>query len=894
MTKYAKILFLIIFFFKFSSGFGQEFFTQNYEQDIIDLKVGEKKVVFYNLIGTDRDLKNTQVQITLPAGFKILTNSSEISSLKIGELKKLFFTLQVEPSTVFGSYPIVIKLIENQEVLTSYPMRISLQKNQKIEITPIDKPDKLSQKAQEEVSFLVKNAGNDTETIALSSRSGTVVGPSKIDLLPGQSKIIKTQNDLPTSNQEIRLISFDLLANLKNVEKPYVSLFTVPIMSFATSKSDPYQRFPIVASVLWNQYNSSTEKVGAFTFDVSGKGFVDSKNKHLVEFIARGPNRFNIPRFGSIDQYFVGYQTGQWRVEIGDKMFSISDITDNARFAKGIDIKRKIGKEEVSVFYLKPRFIKTISEEFGATFTHNFNENLKSSIIYLHKNHQEKLLWRTSDFLSLKSEFEKAKYKARGEISLSTSQQVVSSGFFYNSSLELKKFRVFTNAIFTGKNYYGFYNNSVLFNNSVFYNISKKTTLGYSKNISQLNPSLDVFIYTVSPYFSSNNLSVNHDLNKNNKLRVNYITGEREDKMEVKTYHYKERLLRYFYDLKMSQWNVRIDGDVGKTLNLLEAKDNQKYTDAYRYRGLVGYTPKRNFGASVFLEHLNTTRFSALNSQNKFWFYGINTQLNIKNSLNINLNYRNNYTPDELYQSQSFLDASVNFRYRNQEISLMANYGYIPPPINDRNFFATVKYTIHLNTPIKKKKGLGSVGGKLEGVKTAGVILNLNGKQVMTDAEGRFAFNDLVPGKYYLGANKSSLGFGNVLEANMPYLVEIAPNEHKPIALNVINTGKVVGNVALKNGDIDDLEHILVEIFDESFSKVTTTNAQGEFQFSELRAGEYQVKILSENIKKQYLIKNTNQNLQVNKGEETFFTFNIEEKKKKVNFQKEKIILTDL
>ncbi len=894
MTKYAKILILILTICKFTTGFAQEFFTQNYEQDLIDLKVGEKKVVFYNLIGTDRDLKNTQVQISLPGGFKLLTNSSEISSLKIGELKKLFFTLQVEPNTAFGSYPFLIKLIESNTVLTEYPMRINLEKNQKIEITPIDKPYKLSQKAQEEVSFLVKNAGNDTETIELSSRSGKVLGSSKINLLPGQSKIIKTQNDLPTSNQEIRLISFDLLAKLKDIEKPFVSVFTAPIMSFATSKSDPYQRFPISASVMWNQFNSSTEKVGAFTFDISGKGFIDNKNKHLVDFIARGPNNFELPRFGNIDQYFLGYETGRWRAEIGDKMFSISDITDNARFAKGIDLKRKVGKDEISVFYLKPRFIKTISYEFGATFTHNFNENLKSSVIYLHKNHQEKSFWRNSDFVSLKSEFEKSIFKGRGEISLSASQGVVSSGFFYNSSLELKKLRVFTNAIFTGKNYFGFYNNSLLFNNSAFYNISKKTTVGFSKNISQLNPSLDAFIYTISPYFSSNNFSINHDINKYNMLRFNFITGEREDKMEVQTYHYKERLLRYFYDLKMSQWNVRIDGDIGKTLNLLEAKDSQKYSDSYRYRGLIGYTPKRNFGASVFLEHLNTTRFSALNNQTKFWFYGINTQLNIKNSLNVNLNYRNNYTPDELYQSQSFLDASVNYRFRNQEISLMANYGYIPPPVNDRNFFATIKYTIHLNTPIRKKKGLGRVEGKVEGVKTAGVILNLNGKQVMTDAEGRFAFNDLVPGKYYLGANKSTLGFGNVLDANMPYLVEIAPNEHKPIALNVINTGKVVGNVALKNNESDDLEHILVEIFNDGFSKVTTTDAEGGFQFSELRAGDYQVRILSENIKKQYLIKNTNQNLKVNKGEETLFTFNIEEKKKKVNFQKEKIILTDL
>ncbi|HLO45804.1 MAG TPA: hypothetical protein VK175_15805 [Leadbetterella sp.] len=894
MTKLVKILIFIVSFCKFSTGFTQEIFTQNYDRDILEIKVGEKKVIFYNIIGTNRDFKNLKVEIALPDGFRLLTNTPEIASLKMGEHKRLFFTIQADANTKFGQYPLDLNLTESEYLVASYGLQVNLARNQKIEITPIDKPDKLSQRNQEEVSFLVKNAGNSVEELELSSRSGLVIGSNKMTLEPGQSRIVKTRNDIPTNNQEIRLTSFDLLVAVKGLEKPFVSVFTVPIMSFATTKNDPYQRFPIQASVLWNQFNSGVENIGAFSFDVSGKGFVDSKNKHLVEFIAKGPNNFNIPRFGNINQYFVAYQTGSWRAEIGDKMFSISELTDNARFAKGLDISRKFVNKEVSVFFLKPRFIKTISEEFGATYTQKFTEQFKATALYMHKNHEEFLQWRSSNFLSLKSEFARGHYKARGEASLSTSKTKVSSGFFYNSSLELPKLKVFTNAIYTGKNYFGFYNNSILFNNSAFYNLSKKTTIGYSNNLSQLNPSLDEFVYTVSPYFFSNNLSLGHDINKRSKLRFNLISGQREDKMEVKTYHYKERLFRYFYDFRNTKWNVRIDGDLGKTLNLLEAKDQQKFSDVYRYRGLVVYSPKRNLGVSVFLEHLNTSRFSSQINQSKFWFYGVNANLNIRNSLNLNVNYRNNFTPDELYQSQSFLDASINYRFGNQEISLMANYGYIPPPINDRNVFATIKYTIHLNTPIRKKKGLGSVAGKMQGVKAAGVLLNLNGKQVLTDADGRFAFHDLVPGKYYLGAAKSTLGFGNIIDSDMPYLVEIAENENKTVSLNVINTGKVLGKVDLKTSDKDGLENILVEIYNDKFTKVTTTNTHGEFQFSELQEGDYQVRIISENIKKQYVIKNPDFRVVVIKGEESTFTFNMEEKKKKVNFQKEKIILTDI
>lgn len=894
MKFLIKISFILLLFSKLSPLFAQEFFTQNYENDNLDIKVGEKKVVFYNIIGSDRDLYKTNINIKLPEGFKLLTNTSFLDSLKIGELRKLFFTITVDPSTPFGKYSIEMQLLEKGGILTNYTLYFNLAKNRKIEILPLEKPDKLSQKAQEEIRFLVKNVGNAPELVRLSSRSGRVVGNQKINLQAGESQIISTVNDLPVSNQSIRLISFDLICQLDEVEKPFVALFTVPIMSFATSKSDPYQRFPIQASLVYNKFRSGSENIGAMFFDITGKGFVDNKNKHLVEFIARGPNRFSMPRFGSIDQYFLGYQNDKLKVELGDKMFVVSNLVENSRFAKGMNLKRTFGKNEASIFYFKPRFIKTIHDEFGSIYTHHFSENFKTSAIYMHKYHEENKQNLGSDFLSIYGEFAKSRYQAKSEISLSKTANLVSSGVFYNSSLDLQKFKMYSNVIFTGKNYFGFYNNSLQINNSAIYYINKKTSVGYAKNISQINPSLDSFYYTVSPYVDNNSFNFNFDVNKRNRFKFYLISGMREDKMEVKTYHYKEQLFRYLYEKTSGKLNFKIDGDFGKSLNLLEVKDLQKYNDVRRMRGYIGLNTHKNYNVSLFLENLKTTKYTAVNNSRNFWFYGVNAQIVLKNSLYFNLNYRNNYAPDELYQSQSYLDASINLRLKNQEFSMTGSYGYIPPPINDKNTFFTLKYTININTPIRKKKGLGAVTGKLEGTKSAGVVLNLNGKNVLTDVNGNFAFNDLVPGKYYLGANKSTLGFGNILEADMPYLIEILPNEKKNIKLEVINTGKIIGDISLNNTEEQDLENIVVEVYNDGFSKVTTTNKNGGFQFSELREGEYKVRIISENIKKQYFIKNAEIELKVKKGTETLYTFEMEQKKKKINFQKERIILSDI
>jgi hypothetical protein len=879
---------------KITHGFTQEIYTQNYKNDSIDIKVGEKKVIFYNLIGSNQHQKNVSVKVNLPEGFKLLTNSSEISYLQVGDLRKLFFTVQAESNTAFGSYPISIEVKKDTVSLFTYNMVFTILKNHKLEIVAIEKPDKLSQKGQEEAKFLLKNTGNTSENIELSTRNGKILGNTNLFLKPGESIVVRTTQAILFSNQDLRLISFDLSGKIKDVEKPFFNTFSVPMMSFSSSKSDTYQRFPIEASLLYNYYRNQNQTIGAFQFDIKGKGFIDSKDKHLLEFIARGPNTLNTPRFGTTNQYYIGYERGGFKLDLGDNVYSYSQITENGRFAKGIQLKQKFKQNQVNLFFIQPKLFKNIKSEYGLSFTRFINPSSTVSLLYLNKKHIEKRTPLQTEFLSLFSDFKIKRFNGRAEASISKTNNTYGGGGFFNSSFDNRKIRVYSNLLFTSKTYYGYYNNSLQVNNSAFYKINKKTSVGYTKTISQLNPSLDSVFFRVSAYVNNNNISLDHIFNKNNKVRFNLIDGSREDKMEVKSYHYNERFLRATFEHKYKKLNFRLDGDVGKSQNLLLPKENQKYNDSYRYRGQISYTSKRNFNATVFSEYLETNRYQANTQNAKYWFYGLNSQFKIRNNLAFMLNYRNNFRPEELYDNQSFVDAAMVISVKSHELSFVGNYGYIPTPKPEKTFFATVKYTVRLNTPIRKKKGLGHISGRLEGVKTEGVILNLNGKQVMTDKQGNFKFNDLQPGKYYIGASKSTLGYGNIIDQNMPFMIEVTANQENQVRLDVVPTGKVSGVINTVNKDKVKHENILIEIYKDKFSQLVVTDKFGQFQFSELKEGDYQIRILSDNIKKQYTVRNPELSVHVSVGQETMFTFNVEEKKKNIIFQKERIILSDL
>jgi hypothetical protein len=889
------ILLCICLLCKITYGFTQEIYTLNYKNDSVDIKVGEKKVVFYNLIGTNETQKYISVKVNLPEGFKLLTNSSEINLLQVGDLRKLFFTIQSESNTAYGSYAISIEVRKDSLSLFTYPMVLTILKNPKLEIVAIEKPDKLSQKPQEEAKFLLKNIGNTEENIELSTRSGKIIGNTNIFLKPGESAVIRTTQSILFSNQDVRQVSFDLIAKIKDVEKPFSNMFSIPMMSFSSAKSDTYQRFPIEASILYNYYKSQNLSTGSFQFDIKGKGYIDSKDKNLVEFIARGPNNTsNTPRFGTITQYYLGYQTGGFKLDLGDNAYSFSQITENGRFATGIQLKQRIKQNQVTLFYIEPKLIRTIKKEYGLSFTRFVNPSSFVSLVYLNKNHIDNRKQLHTDFLTLLSDFKYKQFNAKAELSLSKTKNTFGGGGFFNSSFDNRKVRLYSNLLYTSKTYYGYYNNSLQVNNAAFYKLNRKTSIGFTKTISQLNPSLDSVFFKVSAYVNNNNFSVDHILNKNNKVRFNFIDGSREDKMEVKSYNYNERFLRTTFEHKYKKFNFRLDGDFGKSQNLLLPKENQKYSDSHRYRSQISYTSKRNFGASVFSEYLETNRYQTSAKNSKYWFYGVTTQFKIRNNVAFNLNYRNNFRPEELYDNQSFVDAAMVVSIKNHDLSFAGNYGYVPTPKPEKTFFATVKYTINLNTPIRKKKGLGHISGKLHGVKTEGVILNLNGKQIMTDKQGNFRFNDLQPGKYFIGASNSTLGYGNIIDQNMPFLIEVTANEVNQVQLDVIPTGKVNGVINTVNKDKVKHENILIEIYKDKFSQLVATDKFGQFQFSELKEGDYQIRILSDNIKKQFIVRNPELKVHVTVGQETMFTFNVEEKKKNVIFQKERIILSDL
>lgn len=73
------------------------------------------------------------------------------------------------------------------------------------------------------------------------------------------------------------------------------------------------------------------------------------------------------------------------------------------------------------------------------------------------------------------------------EIALGHALNKIDIGFFNKFNWTHKKFTAHSEVIYTGKEFYGFYTNSLLFANGINYHFNNKLNIGINSNISRVN-----------------------------------------------------------------------------------------------------------------------------------------------------------------------------------------------------------------------------------------------------------------------------------------------------------------------------------------------------------------------------------------------------------------------
>jgi len=851
--------------------------------------------LFFDVKSTSSLPDTLQETIVLPDKWNLLSQRKPERITGQKELR-YFFVIGTPAESGAGDFSIYFKLKSGQQEITT-PVQVTIQQFRRIEIFVVSRPEFVKEGDTLRIEYLVQNSGNRTEKFAMKTNRGIIENfADSIALEPNSKAKVIVNQVIPFTENNAWQTSSDLTLNMAGDEVPVYQIVTVPVFSSKIRKIDPYFRFPIEIGGGYLSYMYGNKSMTAYQYTATGSGFTDQNGKHYVDFTIRGPNQFVFPAIGSYDQYSLNYQYKKKTfLSVGDYVLQLNNLMEFGRFGRGIRLEQNFKKMGYTVFYQKARFYLNQKDAAGGKFIYKINESSNLALSYASKNviFHNVNFW--SDLLGISATIRTKDIQLDTELATGYARGKTDYGSFVKFQFVRNWITVNINLIYTGKNFYGFYNNSLLINNNIGFNITKKLTLGITTNFSNVNPGLDANFYSVSPKDRSYTAFVTYQLNLKNRFFIFYSTQEREDKQQPSKFHYAENFGNISYNYNAGKFALFYQGRYGYSRNL-QISDNSETRESFSnlMQPSVKIFPWIWIGG--YFEHQHTNKFSAADIVQDLFYYGGNARVNVKRNLYANFLYRNNYAPDELYIRRSYMDASLLLDLKRHRFTLTGGHSFVPniENSNQNTLFFTLKYALKLNIPLSKKRNVGRVRGKLTGIgfPKAGNLIQLGSHKFLTDSTGRFSFEGISPDQYYLSMTQNgSKNDGVIPNIKMPMYIHVKADSTNEIEIPLTRTGNIQGKVEFSNARQIGLSSILgqrptvlIKLTNETTSFLTELNEKEEFSFKEMKPGNWTLSAFIPGNQDRFLIEESQKQLDIEIDKTMNVTFKVSPNEKRIHF----------
>jgi hypothetical protein len=843
-----------------------------------------------NTINHHKQLVDTLI---LPKNWTVLTHKkSKIDSITT----RYLYTVCTSRNNVSGEYSMDFNLNSGKSLLGYKRISIYVEEESNLEIVNLTQHEYVQEGDVVLSKFLIQNSGNKTEKVRLETSRGDILSKKEFyTIAPDSSLKVYVQQVIPVTDQNYWQTTADLKVYSDKNKEPILGFIQIPVYSSKIKKSDKYLRFPMEVGVGFLEFRFGNQVVNAFQYYASGNGFLDFESKNHLSFSMRGPNQFDFPAVGNTDEYAFSYAyKDKIVVTAGDYLQRLNNLMEFGRYGRGIKIEQRFNKINTSIFYQKARFFPNQKDAFGGSIRYNFTDRKSISFNLISKNLTLPDKSFTSNIIGTSLDIRKENLLVETELAIGEAEQKLSFGFYNKFYWRVGKLQLNNELVYADKNFYGFYNNSWLFINGINYALSRKISLGINTNFSRTNPSLDANVYSFSPFATTYLAFISYQLNQKNLFTFNFIKQEREDRQTPSRFHYKEDLGNFAYTFNSNKFSLNTQSRYGFARNLLS---DDSLSRNLSYSNMIQPTVRimHWMWIGAYFEHQHTRKFTTNNSLQNLMYYGGNLRVNFKKNLSISVLYRNNYSPDQLFEQRTFLDASLNYDTKHHQFSLNGGQVFLPnvPDSYQNTLFFSVKYILKLNLPIAKNKKLGMISGEIygmnNGISKEGVMVQLGEKRFMTDATGKFYFKDLIPDQYFLKIVSNKVGV--VSTTKFPMQVDVKADSVSKINVSFIKTGGVVGKINFEYStkvhqvaDNEKLPVVLVTLYNDKESYTTQMNSRNEYSFKEMKPDSWKIKVYMPGNQPLFAIQNPEQSLEIESDKLKEINFNVKPTERKIYF----------
>lgn len=633
----------------------------------------------------------------------------------------------------------------------------------------------------------------------------------------------------------------------------------VEIIPVITGNRDPYHYLPV-------QYSTTmvagSERGPQVQIALAGGGRLDEEGKHRVDFLLRGPDVQGASGFGERDQYGASYHGPTWDIEAGDRIYSLSPLTEKQTLARGFSLKWHDNDTAAGLFYATTRFRRENTEELGAFVRQNITPSVDLQANVLRKFAGNYL--PTTNLFTLESHYTREKLiDLRLEAGVSQTDDGATD-FAYRIAArgELPgEIRYAVEHTRAGENFHGYYASA----NSVFASASKKFGPKFRVNVSlnryEANPALSDIRSTVVNREESWATSAIYSLDKASDLLLEAHHLARQDILLPAAYNFSEDFVRIGASHKFGRLQLRGAIDLGVSDNVLSHDSG----DLQRYNLFAHWLPSARQSYSVFASY-GPSPFSG--SRHREFITGASAQWQLQQNVDANVSYARNQFDALSGSEYDQVLASLRYKFSDERsVSLTTRWAHTVSRASTVPNEAAIlfSYSVPLGLPVSRKTSIGGLHGRIYDVSDLArpglerIVVQAGDQYAVTDAEGRFEFPALKPGDAEVRVLPSSLGANLTMTKERPLQAKILPATTKTIALAATTASSLTvrvlkyefadGKSLESSGELKEaggFEGAVVEISSGNNLWRAQTDRNGLASFERLVPGKWTVRVAAD------------------------------------------------
>jgi hypothetical protein len=768
-----------------------------------------------------------------------------------------------------------------------------------VQVTPVDnlelvvepRPDVVLAGDVYPVKVRVRNHGNSRISVQLTHRSSLGFAVSAdaaaFALEAGGSREIvcsvKTDKAFPKHTRHA--VTFDVTATSTSGKTLTASQASVvEIIPLVSGNRDPFHYLPMQLRLMTL---AETGHDAQFQAELSGAGSLDEAGKHRVDFLFRGPDVQNASLFGERDEYGASYHGEHWDIDLGDRVYSLSPLTEKRSLGRGAGVTWHEGRTTAGGFYMSTRYRRQNSDELGAFVRRDITERFSLQGNFLRKTGGDLFSARAlpQNIISLESHYRLRKLlDLRLEAGTSRSDEGV-MGYAYRAEAHGELSGRLSYAIehaHAGPDFHGYYSDTDTTYASVSKPITPKFRMHASFNRYAGNLALNDVRSSVVNRENSWNTGLNYSLTKATELSLEWQHVKRADILEPAAYDFTSDAARIGASHNFGKLQMQSFLDLGTLDNSITGESGQ----FQRYNVTANWHPTARQTYSVFGSY-GPSAFTG--STDKSLSAGVSARWQVRDNLDANLSYARNQYDGLIGREQDQALASVRYQFEDKS-SLSVVGRWSRAATKEATADATneaavmVTYSIPLSLPVSRKRSIGVLQGRLcdatNGAGLPRVVLQVGEQFAVTDDAGCFEFPSLKPGACELRVVQDSLGARMVMATTLPMKLRIRPAETTrveiaatpacSVSVRVMRYEFAGGNSPTASGELREAAGqaaATIEITNGRDIWRVQTDRTGCASFDRLPAGRWNLRVASSDLPALHTIENPERMLTLKPGE---------------------------